>query len=259
MDKSYFIEITIKLYHLTSSFPEQEPLRIEIRKLADKILSNLVLILKQGQEKEIAETKKLILLTERDLEIFDSYFEVARVQDWVSSFDLFELQKKYNNIKKELEKLLEVIFENEVLLLPQTGSSTLNYFDLKDKEDVSPAPVKEEESLSSVISSKNEELRICSSQNREENKGIKLTEQETDINFLKEITQNGSLNQVLNRQIKILGVLKQKQKVQTQEFQKNCSKVSKRTIRRDLGFLLKQGLIEKTGEKNKIFYQLNNK
>ena len=37
MDKKYFIEITIKLYHLTSSFPEQEPLRKKIRELANKI------------------------------------------------------------------------------------------------------------------------------------------------------------------------------------------------------------------------------
>ena len=264
MDKSYFIEITIKLYHLTSSFPEQEPLRKKMRKLADEILSNLVLILKQEPKKEIAELKKLTLLNEKNLEVLDSYFEVARVQDWTSSFDIWELQKKYSHIKKELEKLLKVISENETLSGLQTGSPRLNHFDLGVEGDILGIPVKKEKSLETVALSENEELGAQSLQKaevskQESKKEVEWMKQETDINYLKEITQNGSLNHILTRQIKILQILKKNQKAQTQEFQKNGLKVSKRTIRRDLGFLIKQGLIERIGEKNKIFYQLNNR
>lgn len=261
MDKSYFIEITIKLYNLTSFFPEQEPLRKKIREIANKILSNLVLILKKGQEKEIIKLQKLILLSERNFEVLDSYFEVAKVQDWTSSFDIFNIQKKYNNIKKEIEKLLEVISENETLLLPQTSSSTLNYFDLGIEKNILTTSIKKDESLDSITFSKNKKLGLYLSQsetfNKPKNQEIKLLKEQTGFKSLKEKPQNGSLYYILNRQIKILQILKQKQKVQTQELQKNCSEVTKRTIRRDLGFLLKQGLIERIGEKNKIFYQLN--
>ena len=263
MDKSYFIEITIKLYHLTSSFPEQEPLRGKIRKLADEILENLILILKQEPKKEIAELKKLVLLTGKNLEVLDSHFEVARVQDWTSSFDIWELQKKYSNTKKELEKLLKVISENEVLSSPQVSSSIPNHFNLESEGDILGIPVKKEESLETVVLPENKGLEPQSLQQKtaifkqESNEEIKWTEQEAGAEYLKEITQNGSLNHILTRQIKILQILKKNQRAQTQEFQKNGLKVSKRTIRRDLGFLLKQGLIERIGEKDKIFYQLN--
>ncbi|MBU2639993.1 MAG: DeoR family transcriptional regulator [Nanoarchaeota archaeon] len=63
----------------------------------------------------------------------------------------------------------------------------------------------------------------------------------------------GSLNL---RQRKILEILKEKEMVQVWEVNKILSDVSKRTLRRDFEQLLKQGLVDRVGEKSKTFYKL---
>jgi predicted HTH transcriptional regulator len=59
-----------------------------------------------------------------------------------------------------------------------------------------------------------------------------------------------------DRQEKILGILKEKGRAQVWEMKQIFPQVSKRTLRRDFEFLLKQGAIERFGEKNNTFYQV---
>lgn len=58
------------------------------------------------------------------------------------------------------------------------------------------------------------------------------------------------------RQKKILEILKEKNMVQVWEVNKILSNVSKRTLRRDFEQLLKQGFVDRFGEKSKTFYKL---
>jgi Fic family protein len=60
------------------------------------------------------------------------------------------------------------------------------------------------------------------------------------------------------RQKKILEILKEKGKVQVGQVKEFFPNVSKRTLRRDFQSLVKKGIIERIGEKNKTFYQLKN-
>lgn len=101
MDKDYFIQLTANLYRLTLLFPKKEPLRYKTRELADDILANLTLILRGSFHK----SKNLILETEKDLEVLNSFFEITKNQNWVSSFDVLEVQKEYSKIGEEIEKL----------------------------------------------------------------------------------------------------------------------------------------------------------
>lgn len=55
---------------------------------------------------------------------------------------------------------------------------------------------------------------------------------------------------------KILEILKQKERAQVWEFKKIFPEVTKRTLRRDFEFLLKQGLINRAGENNNIYYKI---
>jgi len=55
---------------------------------------------------------------------------------------------------------------------------------------------------------------------------------------------------------KILEILGQKEKTQVWEFKKIFPEVTKRTLRRDFEFLLKQGLIDRAGENNNIYYKI---
>ena len=101
MDKEYFIQLTKGVYRLTLLFPKKEPLRYKLRELAAEILANLILILKGN----FHQSGNLVEGIENDLEILDTYFEIAKDQNWVGPDDILEIQKEYSNIKEEIEKV----------------------------------------------------------------------------------------------------------------------------------------------------------
>lgn len=73
------------------------------------------------------------------------------------------------------------------------------------------------------------------------------------------ITQARTLDVVKgldNRKERILEILKEKERIQVWEVNEILSDVSKRTLRRDFEQLLRQGLVERIGERNNTFYQL---
>lgn len=59
-----------------------------------------------------------------------------------------------------------------------------------------------------------------------------------------------------SRRKMIIELLKEKDKIQVWEVKKVLPEVTKRTIRRDFENLLKQGLIERIGERNNTYYRL---
>jgi len=66
----------------------------------------------------------------------------------------------------------------------------------------------------------------------------------------------GPGKEINQRQEKILAFLREKEKAQVWQVKQIFPEVSKRTLRRDFEFLLKQGKIERIGERNETFYQL---
>ena len=90
MNKEFLIQLTQELYRLTLLFPKKEPLRYKMRELADTVLANF-----------LTETWSLSV----DLEVLDSYFEVAKAQNWVSSSEILAIQKEYANLREELKKV----------------------------------------------------------------------------------------------------------------------------------------------------------
>jgi len=100
MEKEPFIQLTKGVYRLTLLFPKKEPLRYKLRELAAEILANLILILKGNFHR----SGNLVEGIENDLEVLDTYFEIAKDQNWVSPNDILEIQKEYSNIKEEIEK-----------------------------------------------------------------------------------------------------------------------------------------------------------
>lgn len=99
MEKEYFIQLTKNLYRLTLLFPKKEPLRNQMRAVADNILANLISIMAGNFHK----SANLVQEVERDLEVLDSFFEVAKAQNWVRADEILEIQKEYSNIKEEIE------------------------------------------------------------------------------------------------------------------------------------------------------------
>lgn len=170
MDKNNLVELTNKVYKLTLLFPKKEPLRYKIREVADDILAYN------------SGSKKL----QENLSVLKKYFEVAKWQNWVSYFDILEIEKKYDKIESDLLETVEKpIFAENKSIRGLTSDKTLD-----------------------------------------------------------------------SRKEKILEILKEKERIQVWEVNQILSNVSKRTLRRDFEQLLKQGLVERIGERNNTFYQL---
>ena len=62
---------------------------------------------------------------------------------------------------------------------------------------------------------------------------------------------------ISERQEKILKLLRKKGRAQVWEVKEVFTDTSKRTLRRDFNDLLKRGLVDRIGEKNNTFYQIN--
>ncbi len=66
-----------------------------------------------------------------------------------------------------------------------------------------------------------------------------------------------AIEQISDRQKKILEILGRQEKAQVGDFKKTFSSVSKRTLRRDLDDLLQKKKIIRVGEWNQVFYKVN--
>lgn len=98
MEKEALIQLTIDLYKLTLLFPKKEPLRYKIRELADDILAIYL--------KPCPNNQKYPEL-HYCLEVLDSFFMVARKQNWVSDSDLLKVAEKYASLEQRLEGIRE--------------------------------------------------------------------------------------------------------------------------------------------------------
>jgi hypothetical protein len=81
MDRAFLIQLTNAVYRLTLLFPKKEPLRYKMREVADDILARP---------------------NEKDLEVLDSFFEVALAQNWAKTADILAIKGEYDSLKEQL-------------------------------------------------------------------------------------------------------------------------------------------------------------
>ncbi len=175
MEKDFLVQLAKKVYHLTILFPKKEPLRYKMRELAIEILQKP---------------------DEQDLEALNSFFEVAKDQNWVSPSDILAIQLEYANLSREIVNPKQAkLFDSSI---PQDKEKT------KTESAFQPLTAKT----------------------------------------------------LVERQEKILAILKEKGKAQVWEMKQIFPQISKRTLRRDFEFLFKQGAIDRMGEKNNTYYQV---
>jgi len=106
VDKDFLIKLTNNLYRLTLLFPQKEPLRYKMRELADDILAKLTA--ERGETERRTGDEVKLQRPEKDLETLNSFFEVAKTQNWVSPSNVLEIQQEYSKLKEEFKKLSEV-------------------------------------------------------------------------------------------------------------------------------------------------------
>ena len=210
MEKDFLVQLAKKIYHLTVLFPKKEPLRYKIREMAIEILQKP---------------------DEQDFETLNSFFELAKDQNWVKLEDILAIQAEYANLSREtINPKQEKLFDPSI---PQGRPEN-------PKGDVAPAQ-------------EGRPLRLTSSEARgsllSERQGKEKVKIESGFQPLIAKT-------LMERHEKIMAILKEKGKAQVWEMKQIFPQVSKRTIRRDFEFLFKQGAIDRMGEKNNTYYQV---
>lgn len=100
MDKDFYKKLTLAVYRVTELLPEEEPLKRQIRELANKVLANFILTNPSANNLNI---KRDLF---RNIKILDSYFELAEAQNWIDSRNFLVLRREYNKMQKLLENRL---------------------------------------------------------------------------------------------------------------------------------------------------------
>lgn len=100
MNGKKIVQLTKELYHLTLLFPKKEPLRQKMRALANDVLAHFIsLSQRQNNEKKKLEVGRKL---GEELQILDSFFQLAKSQNWLKDSQLSSLQKRYQLLKKYL-------------------------------------------------------------------------------------------------------------------------------------------------------------
>lgn len=116
MNRDYFIKVTLAVYKVTELFPEDQ-LKDEIRKLANEILANLILISEINDIINFQNKEKLLPNLLDAILTLRSYFDLAEAQEWVDPRNFLVLRREYSKIEKWLksfEKAKSFIFSEKV-------------------------------------------------------------------------------------------------------------------------------------------------
>jgi Fic family protein len=143
MEKDHFLWLTNRLYQLTLLFPKKEPLRYKIRELAIEIFANLILLSlpKYNPHSKLKEE------ISKNLEILDSYFELAKNQKLTSPWEIFKIQKEYNRIREELKKKGEKEEKGEMVEKGRGEEKGIFYFKVSERQKKILEILKEKEKV----------------------------------------------------------------------------------------------------------------
>jgi len=227
MDKDFVIQLTSNLYRITLLFPKKDPLRNKMRELGSEILANLILIIERDVNGDINKECQEAL---EKIKILESFFEIAKSQNWLSPFDILTIQNEYSNLRNELAGEAEV-----------SGVASLQSCPQGEKPGGKPGG-KPSEMLAEGF--------------REKLFGIGNIFSPQLVSE-KSIPENDNFcSPQRMRQGKIMGLLREKGKAQVCEIKRLFPDVSKRTIRRDFEQLVEKKVLDRIGEKNATFYKI---
>lgn len=155
-------------------------------------------------------------------------YKVREIADNIlASFVRLEFSKQRFSFEQEIKKEIEII---KAYLEIAKWQNWVSYFDILD------------------IIERYDKIESDLTETVENKKPVILNQPK-----IEEVSLNKELNP---RKEKILQILKDKERVQVWEIKEALPETSKRTLRRDFEQLLKQGLVERIGERNDTFYKL---
>lgn len=231
-----FIKITNAAYRVLDFFPDADPLKNKTKEKVLAILENLTLI--YGKDGWISLKTCLPASREKasaqlldDIEVLESYLKLGKYQGWIDNVNFLIITKEYRIIEASLRKQFPIF---NIQIPNKSKIENPNDQNLKTEEPKRPTSDADVKRLES------ETLQIVKSTPEEYSK-----------------RQNPLSPNTTARQGKILQILTEQGKAQVSGIIKKLPDVTKRTIRRDLDSLLKQGEIMRIGEFNQVFYTIS--
>ncbi len=121
MEKGFLIEATKHLYQLTLLFPKKEPLRYKLREKANDLLDNYLLKERltannpgSFAENQTARYHHSLFEIQKNIDTLLSQLEIVKYQNWVSYFEVLELQEKYQKVDLSIKgEIKEIVFETK--------------------------------------------------------------------------------------------------------------------------------------------------
>lgn len=224
--KENFVKVINATYKLLDFFPDSEPLKYKAKERALKVLENLTLISDVSGWVSLQKERASAELLD-DIEVLKNYLQLGKYQGWVGGINFLILLKEYDKIKSQITHPKG----NIKLAITQKVESIM--------VGISPEAGNK---LSSVDQAPKD--------NKPNNSPLKTNLQpplaKTD----------GQQEKTPERQEKILNIIGNMRKAQVSDIIKEIPNITKRTIRRDLDELLKKAKIVRSGEWNKISYQI---
>lgn len=218
------LQITSIVYKILDYLPDQDPLKYKAKEKALSILektnalfSSRWISLKNYFSPE--REKEMVQLLE-DIEALENYLVVARHQGWINHINFLIIQKEYDAIKKATSPSKKL--QQGISKAAHKSQFIQNNMQAGNQEMVKNVYFSASDTLSSNANSKKVTIST----------------------------------KALARQGKIIGILNQREKAQVADFIKELPNTTKRTIRRDLNYLLEKKSIERIGKFNMVFYKL---
>ncbi len=224
MDQRDFVKLTSALYRVTDLFPENEPLKLNLRDWSLKILTELSPYHFSNDSNLDQETADQCL---RDVRTLRSLLEVAQGQKLVHEINLLLLDQEYSRLEDKIKDVLDKIDQTEEL--PKS---------------------KGEKEISSVLIDK-EIKKEVKGEDRSE------TMEPSRVYNLSDSSDKNDSKTPSDRQAKILKMIRQRPRIQMRQIQEQLTDVTSRTLRRDLEGLVQQKKINRVGRGTGTFYQIN--
>lgn len=218
------VKLTNAVYKLLDFFPEGDPLKNRAKDKVLEIMEGMVLVFGTEGWASFQKDKASSKLLE-DIEVLLSYLKLGKSFSWIDSTNFLIVSKEYGSIKSQI-----VLPKNQDLM----------------PENVSK--IRMQSSAKAMPEASQREGILAESQKITHT--FQKTVERNQISFSKEFYPS-------DRQKKILEILREKGKAQVSDFKAVLSDVTKRTIRRDLDELLKNGKVMRVGEWNQVFYQIS--
>ncbi|MCK4355437.1 DeoR family transcriptional regulator [Candidatus Parcubacteria bacterium] len=234
MDKQYLAQLARAVYRVTELFPRNEPLRYKTREMADEILHDFVLF--QNLEAQKRNQAKNQIFSKIEI-LSEYYFDLAKEQNWVNPRNFLILKREYDKIKTEMVGApSSAQFEPSEVELPK----------IEPKPEHEPAPERAPTPTPARIATRS----VVGG--RSVAGGPQPAPAPTPLPKVPE-PEPGKLSE---RHKEIIKIIKQKQEAQVGEIRESFPELSKRTLRRDLEYLLKQGYVERFGQWNQVSYRV---